>query len=41
MGLTDKDRQAGGKAVHIKYGSDYMRRIGKNGRKKQLNKSKS
>ena len=36
MGLTDKDRKAGGQAVHKKYGSDYMRKLGKKGRKKQL-----
>lgn len=36
MGLTPKDRQAGGQAVHKKYGSDYMKMLGKKGRKKQL-----
>lgn len=36
MGLTLKDRQAGGKAVHAKYGSEYMRKLGKKGRLKQL-----
>lgn len=36
MPLTQKDRVAGGQAVHKIYGSAYMRKIGKKGRKKQL-----
>lgn len=40
MGLTQKDRVAGGKAVHKKYGSDYMRKLGKKGRTKQLKAAK-
>lgn len=40
MGLQQKDRVAGGKAVHKKYGSEYMRKLGKKGRKKQLQAKK-
>lgn len=36
MGLTPKDRKAGGQAVLEKYGTEYMRKLGKKGRKKQL-----
>lgn len=40
MGLTLADKKRGGKAVAQKYGSEYMRRIGKKGRKKQLEAKK-
>jgi hypothetical protein len=36
MALTKEDKSKGGKAVARKYGSDYMRRLGKKGRNKQL-----
>lgn len=38
MGLTDKDRVKGGQAVYKRYGSKYMSKLGKRGRKKQLKK---
>lgn len=36
MGLTHEDRIKGGKQVAKKYGAEYMRKIGKKGKKKQM-----
>lgn len=41
MPLTPKDRVKGGLAVANKYGSKYMSKIGKKGKKKQMSHSAS
>lgn len=40
MGLTKADKSKGGSQVARKYGSIYMSKLGKKGRKKQLAKKK-